>query len=596
MYRRHFCFCVLIAYSVVIALPAVAQNSSLGYVAKLGVDVDVRSALRMLADDILSGNVVLPELGTPIVGVPAVPQIQLRGGNQQVSDAALDYVQIFAGFRPFVHAVQSEVSAAAFGRNVVVTYNNSAGFHVAPNPNGPGLVLDRSLFSGYSVSNDGGKTWMSAYMPLAPDGTETLGDPSVGVDRLGNFYFAGGGVTTEIVGTNQVNTVTIQVNQSTDGGNTFGQAVVVQKDNGADKPWLAVGPDPVFKSRDNVYVTWTSFQFGACELRFGRSKDRGVTWTSKTIFVPTPDSNPTHPQNCLQYSNPVVDSITGTLYVPFLRFSNSDQDFIQMLISNDGGETFRFATFNFAGAPDATVMPVTQPGALTSCGGGNIRLTIHTAANPGPGTAGFPRYINATRLTLQPALAARNDRLYLAWNNSTSLIYGDQTSQSNILFMSSENGGQTWTPPIVVNPLLERDIQHVLPALAIDNDPNDVHITYYTQHSNGTVDLDMANSHDGGASFPPDRTARVTSTSFDLPPSNIPLSNAPTFGATNYDRLVAVCYALGEYQSVTTANGNVYAAWGDARNLFTEPVNALNPISGQTHAEQDVFFQQLKAQ
>jgi hypothetical protein len=54
-----------------------------------------------------------------------------------------------------------------------------------------------------------------------------------------------------------------------------------------------------------------------------------------------------------------VDQITGNLYVPFLHFSNADQDFIQMLISDDAGDTFRFATFNIPGAPDATVMPVT---------------------------------------------------------------------------------------------------------------------------------------------------------------------------------------------------------------------------------------------
>jgi len=68
----------------------------------------------------------------------------------------------------------------------------------------------------------------------------------------------------------------------------------------------------------------------------------------------------------------------------------------------------------------------------------------------------------------------------------------------------------------------------------------------------------MANSHDGGATFPANRTVRVTSTPFILPPTNVPLSNAPNFNATNYDRQIAVCYALGEYQSVTTGNGNVY--------------------------------------
>src|SRR5262249_52944564 len=150
----------------------------------------------------------------------------------------------------------------------------------------------------------------------------TFGDPSVGVDRHGVFYFANL-AETAIHGA-------IAVNKSTDGGNTWSPGVVVQEDDNSDKEWLAVGPDPVNKNRDNVYVTWTSFQPKACELRLGSSTDGGATWTAKTIFVPTASPNPSHPQNCLQFSNIVVDSITGTLYVPFLRFSNADQDFIQM--------------------------------------------------------------------------------------------------------------------------------------------------------------------------------------------------------------------------------------------------------------------------
>jgi hypothetical protein len=290
-----------------------------------------------------------------------------------------------------------------------------------------------------------------------------------------------------------------------------------------------------------------------------------------------------------------VVKITGSLYVPFLHFSNADQDFIQMLMSDDAGQTFHFATFNIPGAPDPTVMPVTQPGELTSCGLNNLRLTIHTALQPSAGQFGLPRYIEASRMILQPAVAARNGKLYLAWNNSTSPFFGDPSGGSNILFITSSDGGQTWTNPVIVNPLVG-DHHHVLPALAIDQDPNDVHITYYTQHTNNTLDLDMANSHDGGSTFPADRNVRVSSTSFNLPPTNVPLSGRPTFGATNYDRQIAVCYALGEYQSLTTANGSVYAAWGDTRNLIEQPVSTLDPISGQTHPEEDVFFQKVKAQ
>lgn len=587
----------LFALCSAMALGTAAAQSGppLGFVNKLGVDVDVRSGGRILADDLASGTVILPDLVTPVAGIPAVPQIQLRGDNEQVNDPAQTAIQIFTGFRPFVRATRSETSTAAFGRNIVVTYNNSTGLHVSPFMGG--LIIDRVQLSGFSVSNDGGETWKSGYMPPSAGASETFGDPSVGVDRHGVFYFANLAADAKTHGT-------IQVNKSTDGGNTWSAGVVVQEDDASDKDWLAVGPDPATKNRDNVYVTWTSFQPTACQLRFGRSIDGGATFTAKTIYVPTANANPTFPQNCLESSSPTVDQHTGTLYVPFLHFSNSDQDFIQMLISDDAGETFHFATFNIPGAPDPTVMPVTQPGELTDCGATrqgntffvNLRLTIHTAANPGPGIFGLGRFTNASRMTVQPALAARNGVLYLAWNNSTSLSFG-APAPSNVLFMRSDDGGNTWSGPIIVNPSGTTDTQHVLPSLAIDKDPNGVHISYYTQHANGTVDLDMANSNDGGSSFPADRTVRVTSTSFDLPPTNIRIPTAfNPFAATNYDRQIAVCYALGEYQSVTTANGSVYVGWGDARNLITEPVNSLDPISGQTHSEQDVFFQKVKAQ
>jgi hypothetical protein len=591
--------CVIAFILVVLIETAAAQQSPrLGFVNKLGVEIDVRSGGRVLADELAAGKVILPDLASPVAGGSVVPQIKLRGGNLQVNNPASDYNQIFPGFRPFVRATQSEVSTAAFGRNIVVTFNDSTGIHVSPNPAGPGLIVDRVQISGFATSNDGGRTWTRGFFPGSAGTTDTFGDPSVAVDRHGNFYFAN--LADDVVHG------TIQVNKSTDGGNTWSAGVVVQEDDASDKEWLAVGPDPSVKSRDNVYVTWTSFQATACELRFGRSTDGGATFTSKTIYVPAADPDPTHPQNCLTFTNPVVDQITGTLYVPFLHFSNSDQDFIQIMISDDAGETFHFATFNIPGAPDPTVMPVTQPGEFTECGttliapgvfAVNLRLTVHDSTNNGPGLTGLPRYLNASRMTLQPAAAARNGVLYLAWSNSTSRFFGDPNGNSNVLFIRSDDGGRTWTSPVMVNPPGTTDIHHVLPSLAIDKDPNAVHVSYYTQHANGTIDLDMANSHDSGSSFPTNRTVRVTSTSFNLPPTNIPIPTASNpFGATNYDRQIAVCYALGEYESVATANGSVYVGWGDMRNLITEPVNALDPISGQTHSQEDVFFQKVKAQ
>ena len=567
------------------AAQAQGEAAPRAHVTKNGVDVDLRSLGRQVADALAeSGTLVGFGEVSPDPGETVVPQVQLRGVNAQSNDGSLDNLQVFPGFRSFLEVTQSETSLAASGRRMVMGYNSSANQPLQQLPSG-GLVFLRRFLSGFSASDDGGLTWTSGFVPPVPGSIATFGDPVVAVDRHGTFYYAG-------LGADASARTTIQVNRSTDGGRTWSDAVVVQQDNGGDKDWMAVGPDPGSKNRDNVYVTWTSFQSTGQQLRFGRSTDGGATWVTKTIFAPSADPNPAHAQNSLQFTNPVVDPITGRLYIPFAHFSNSDQDFLQVLASDDAGETFHFLTFNDPSAPDPTLLTVTQAGELIDCRSGGVRLAIHAGA-PTAGRFGLRSFVQATRLTIQPAFAARNGVLYLAWSNSTSLVFGDPNSGSNIRFVRSEDGGNSWTAPVQVNPTVAGDAHHVLPSLAIDVDPNDVHVTYYTQHADGTVDLDMANSHDRGATFPGGRTVRVTGTASPLPPTNNRLTATTT---TNYDRTIVACYALGEYQSVTTANGSVYAAWGDTRNVVTHPINVFDPLSGVTHAQTDVFFQKVKAQ
>lgn len=558
---------------------------------KKGVDFDIRSAGRQQADEFMaSGGQMLFDESTPVPGVDLAPQVQFRGGNVQSNDGTLDNIQVFNLFRPFIGYTQSETSVSAHGRDIVAGYNNSADQPLVETSPGVLSFVHRFL-SGFSTSNDGGKTWISGSITPVPGSLFTFGDPSVDHDRLGNFYYAS-------LGANASGQSTIQVARSTDGGRTWDPSTIVQQDNGGDKEWIAVGKDPNVKNRDNVYVTWTSFQPGGSQLRFGRSIDGGQTWESKTIFAPGPDPNPLNPQNAIQFSNPYVDPITGTLYVPFLQFSNADQDFIRIMISKDAGETFQFANFNIPGAPDPQALPVTQPGDLIDCGNsGGLRLTIHAGANIG-GRFGFPSYVQASRLVLQPALAARNGAVYLAWSNSTGTIFGDPNAGSNILFVRSSDGGQTWTAPVQVNPTVAGDGHHVLPALSIDTDPNDVHVAYYTQHADGTIDVDLANSHDGGATFLDNRNVRVTSQSTTLAPTNVRLSppSGGSYSTTNYDRTIRPCYNLGEYLSVRAENGSVHVLWADGRNSVTHPVNALDPLSGVTHPQQDVFYQKVKAQ
>lgn len=592
-------FVLRIAIAVLLGTAALSLAASAQVrpttVVKLGFELELRSDTKIFADEMAaSGKVITEDEPSDAFGEHHDEHEHFGRGNVQVNNPLLDSIQVFPGFRPFVHSTQSETSVATFGRTIVATYNTSAGIHLIPNPNGPGLVFDRIQISGFSTSTDGGKTFTSGFFPGVSGIPFSFGDPSIDVDRHGNFFFAQ-------LGQDVAGNGAITVNTSEDGIN-WNNAVVAALDDGSDKEWVAVGPDPFHKRRDNVYVTWTSFQPTGQELRFAKSTDEGVTWTSKTIFTPAADPDPTHPQNSLSFSNPVVDRTTGRLYVPFAHFSNSDTDFLQMLISDDGGETFRFATFNMPGAPDATLLPIVQPGELTECGATlvapntfavNLRLTLHEGTDVGGSLTGLRRFVNATRLIAQPAIAAQDGQVYLAWNTSTSPFFGDPNGTSNIMFTRSDDGGATWREPIRVN--LPGDPHHVHPSLTISPDGGAVHISYYTQHSDGSLDLDMSSSHNGGHSFSADRTVEISSTPFALPPTNIPIPIASNpFRTTNYDRNIAQCYALGEYQSVRAANDRVYVLWGDTRRTIKEPVNALDPLSGVTHPQEDVFFQAVQ--
>ena len=524
--------------------------------------------------------------------------------NVQVNDPAGDHVQQVivtpAGSpttRMFEFAIQSETSIATAGDSIVVAYNTSNNQPVTGCVFGGAPVAIRCSFShrflsGYSVSHDGGRTWTTRYLTPNAGSPFTFGDPALATDRRGNFYYASLGATAG--GAHGA----VIVGKSTDGGNTFAPAAVAAVDDGSDKEWIAVGPDPTNRSRDNIYVPWTSFKNptavnpgGASELWLARSTNGGTSWTTQRLFAPVDPSggnDPTKMSSFIQFANPVVDKSTGRLYIPFLHFSNTDADLIKVLVSDDGGLTFRFLKFNIPGALDPDGFPNVSPGRLVDCGNtGGLRLAL-VAGTPTTGRFGLPRFQFATRLVSQPAAAAAEGRLFLAFNSSTDATFGTGGG-STIRSLFSRDGGAHFVAQTVVGST-GADPQHVHPAIAIDRDAKEVDVAYYVQQSNAKlrVDLRSGSVEDGGIDW--DDTSRLSSVAFDLIPSNITLSATTT---TNFDRTIRPCYNIGEYMSITRRGGRTIAAWGDNRRTWTPP----SPISGVqaspanfTHQQPDVFF------
>src|SRR5438309_2090924 len=92
----------------VLAVPPISRTQSddapaRGHVRKGGVDLDLRSLGRQMADDLTeNGNLVALDETSAVPGQSVPPQIQLRGENVQTNDGGLDNIQTFPLFRPFV--------------------------------------------------------------------------------------------------------------------------------------------------------------------------------------------------------------------------------------------------------------------------------------------------------------------------------------------------------------------------------------------------------------------------------------------------------------------------------------------------------------
>lgn len=497
-------------------------------------------------------------------------------GSVQINDPALDNIQTFPGTRPFELSIQSETSMATFGRNIVVGYNSSADQPLVLTPAGKLAFIHRHL-SGYSFSHDGGQTWTSGFIPPSPGSPFTFGDPALAVDRAGNFYYSS-------LGANAAGQSDITVSKSTDGGSTFAPAVIVAFDPGSDKEWIAVGADPANPARDNVYVTWTSFGANNSQLMFAKSTDGGATFTSSALFAPVDDGVMSA---FIQFTQPTVDASNGRLYIPFLHFSDSDADFVKVLVSDNGGASFHFLKFNVPGAPDAFGFPNVTPGTLADCGTtGGFRNILHAGPNIGGGRFFLPRYVHATRLVTEPSSAARDGRLFIAINSSTSPVFGDPAAGSEIHMLFSPDGGQSWQVSVVAG-ATANDPQHVHPALSIDRQGRHVSIGYYVQQANEQLRVDIANGQVTGQRVVWGEDVQNLSPAFDLIPSSIPIPTATNkFLTTNYDRTIRPCYNIGEYMSTTYSHERVLSSWGDNRNSWTSP--ASSPAVG-THSQPDVF-------
>jgi hypothetical protein len=304
---------------------------------------------------------------------------------------------------------------------------------IAVNPLNPLNLVAGSKVYGYTrfrraavyVSTDGGRTWSAALVP-GMEQYNASSNPVVAFDRRGNAYYAALAFN-ECCSAQQAPAAALPpgsapamaansgiyvhrspaqlVNGKLVAGLSWTQHVRLPDPHAGsawihDRPWLAVGRDPVVAGRDNLYLSETLFDtYGRPGIWFQRSTDGGLTWSNALRLTGANES--------VQGSVVATDPRTGAVYVAWYDYLREAQ---RLRRSIDGGLTFE---------PAQTV------------------AAVSVLPSPLPG--------ERFRTNSFPALAVTPcGNIYLVWADY-------RRGNADIYAQRSRDGGRIWQGPVRIN-------------------------------------------------------------------------------------------------------------------------------------------------
>lgn len=356
--------------------------------------------------------------------------------------------------------------------------------------------------SGFYATTDGGNHWYDGIKPFptnansARDHVDGGGDPSVAYDRGGTVYF------NDLHFMRENDESGIFVARSTNGGFTWSRPCVPAGSTDAnarcggngdvrragdgvvnytpdpdntlngnvpfnDKNYMTSGPRPVRVSPvcfapitktaipagqpgcpneligpDRLYVTWTVFTAFAAEITFSYSDDRAYSWSPPTVISGSApfcvfgvanncDSN--------QFSVPTTNPVTGHLWVAFENFNTPDENQYVVVRSNDGGQTFTGPFFV------DVVYDLNYP----RSGSNRLDCTARGQGGRSVLTNSCFRVNSGGNIVADRRGGDFADDLYLVLSDNRN--GSRQSSNTDVFFYTSKDGGATWIGPSRVN-------------------------------------------------------------------------------------------------------------------------------------------------
>lgn len=372
--------------------------------------------------------------------------------------------------------------------------------HIATNPRDP-----LNSTTAYNINNYyytlNGYEWIKTAVPFP--GFPPIGDPVLAFDSLGNAYYLQMYQTGSTYG--------LTVARSTNKGVSFSQYSSVHTFPVLnDKPWIAADQTAGPYS-NNLYVGWR--QFGATGMRFSRSTDFGLTWSSPLTLIGT--------QGAYVAVGPNGNIPGGSVY-----FASVNNTAILTTRSTDGGLSFASPVVALSAIPAGTI-----------CAG---RYTVKNCIR----TNNFPR------MAVDNSNGPHRGTVYIV----TEVNPTNPLDLADVVLIRSTDDGQTWSAPLRINND-NTDTDQWMPAISVDNNTGHVFVCWYDSRIDPTNNLMTqlygAVSTNGGVSFI----------------SNDPISN-DVFDPNDMrvSQGSGQAFYIGDYIGISAIGTTSYSSWMDGRN------------------------------
>ncbi len=441
-------------------------------------------------------------------------------------------------FRPAVEPLEPRETPAvaiAVGANINISQaaGNQREQSIVVNPTNPNnvvvfsnidsidgdLVADAGIFSAFSF--DGGQTWAQQLLftdDTAPE--EACCDPQAAFDRFGNLFL------TYLTATGDV-----ALARSNDGGQTF-FVQLLTTDTGHDQPSLAVGPGP----RGKLGSVWVSYFSGV---------------VAGSTLPPHLDT-----QVAVVVGFGVVGPFKNPVPVPGTELVRANFGDIAIGPRGQAVITYQSTVGNPAGP--SVIWVNIDPDGMGPAGWSARRFVTSTRVGPArliPGTSNNLGIDAEANVAFDLSRGPNRGRLYLVYTDAADTT----TNDTNIFVRFSNNGGKSWSAPVMVNDVAAGS--QFNPAIAVDPFSGLLAVAWFDTRNDAAgpnYEFFVTVSETGGRTYNP-------SVKVSAAPSNSTLAETPPVGGLR-------ALGVGDYNKIDFVAGNLQVCWpSNSSTLFDNP-------------------------